>query len=529
MSKIRGGFHYSDKHPILERMADRKQIISNDHRDNDSEELDDEPQTDWKSIYCAAILSFVGSIQANLYQSSMFPHLKILDKNMGETFFGLTIGLYSLGQVITSPLFGVWSNRIKRVTPPLTVGLILMLIGNLIYIAMEVVHVVPKRYLLLISRLIVGAGSGNVSVLRSYASTASVDADRSKAIAYVTCGQSLGLVVGPAFQLLFLRLEHPGIKIFNSPLSLSLYTGPPWAAFFMNLMGLLMLYFMFKESYAGVIDSPATTDVEKSSTQIPKPDGLAVFICYLSRFTEMFARSALEALGSPLGMMYFTLTEATVVAYQAKAQGIVGALTFLTYLAYIFLKLERYIKLRIGCVIALMGLVLFHLITFSWPFLPNKVNIANSTTNYTLGCDVTRFSWCNDLPAVNIWVYYISYSLIIGLSFPMLTISLNTLFSKVLGPVRQGTEQGLLQASSGVARMVSPIASSSLYTGYGPQAVWLMEFLVIGSTISTWLVFYGRMIPLQLPPSLRRASTRSIHKSSTKISTRNDSRRVHPV
>lgn len=62
---------------------------------------------------------------------------------------------------------------------------------------METIHLFHKRYLLLLSRFVVGMGSANVAQLRSYASTASIDSDRTKAISFVTAGQALGLVIGP--------------------------------------------------------------------------------------------------------------------------------------------------------------------------------------------------------------------------------------------------------------------------------------------------------------------------------------------
>lgn len=71
-----------------------------------------------------------------------------------------------------------------------------MLTGNVMYIFMEVINY-EKRWILLVLRFITGMGSGNVAVLRSYASTASTAADRSKAIAWVTCGQAIGMTTGP--------------------------------------------------------------------------------------------------------------------------------------------------------------------------------------------------------------------------------------------------------------------------------------------------------------------------------------------
>ncbi|CAD5226497.1 unnamed protein product [Bursaphelenchus okinawaensis] len=346
--------------------------------------------------------------------------MRFLDDDMTEEFYGYTVALYSLGQIIISPFFGWWSNKIKRVAPPLCFGLFLMLSGNICYIIMEIVSF-PKRFMLLFVRFITGMGSGNVAILRSYASTASTAEDRTKAIAWVTCGQALGLTSGPLFQLVFTPLEHPGIRFFDM-FSFSLYTAPAYVACLINITGLIMVKFFFQEDYAGVEEdkSDAESDLEEgneSKTFVPPYDVIAVWICYATRFTDMFVRTNLETLGSPFAMMMFNLNEETAVKYMSMVQGIVGVMTMATYAAYIFLKLERWIPLRSGTVIALGGMALFHIITFAWPFLPSITPIYNGTDK-AIGCNVDRFSWCESLDQVNIWVFFTTYAIIIGLTFP---------------------------------------------------------------------------------------------------------------
>jgi MFS family permease len=225
-----------------------------------------------------------------------------------------------------------------------------MLIGNVIYILMEVMQIFPRRYLMLIGRFINGLGSGNIALLRTYASTASTTNDRAKAIAFVTCGQALGLTTGPVFQLLFTPVAYPGPQLFGL-LSFNLYTLPAYLASAMNVAGLLMLYFLFNESYAGLVDEEETTvtisnnkDDDKEVTRtirLPDYDKIAVLVIYATRFIDMFVRTNLETLGASFNMMMFSLVEKQAVANLSITQGVVGALTFGTYLAYIFFKLER--------------------------------------------------------------------------------------------------------------------------------------------------------------------------------------------
>jgi MFS family permease len=172
-------------------------------------------------------------------------------------------------------------------------------------------------------------------------------------------------------------------------------------------------------------------------------------------------------------------------------------------------------------------LILFHFITFSYPFLPHNVALTSelNITDDAIGCNSDRFEWCYGLTSVNIWLFYGSYALIIGLSFPVLTLTLNSLFSKIIGPRHQGKQHGLLQVSSGVARMAGPAIASILYSGYGPRPVWIMATLVITLTLSTWTVFYKRMVPLKMP---ERAEINSISPPITNDSKASKSK-VHPV
>uniref|UniRef100_A0A1I8BQD9 MFS domain-containing protein n=1 Tax=Meloidogyne hapla TaxID=6305 RepID=A0A1I8BQD9_MELHA len=251
----------SMKDPLNEKQSESG---TNDRRDSIRSSTTIMPETNWNSIYIASILSFVGTVQFSLYFSSMWPYIQIIDRSISETMFGWIIAIYSVGQIISAPLFGYWSNKIQQVRLPLFVGLALMFMGNLCYLSLEMTTI-PKLYILLFGRFMTGMGSGiqfltvshknkcsgNVCLLRTYASTASTSKDRIRAIAFVTCGQALGSTSGPAFQLLFTSFTYPGTTIFGQ-LRFNLYTGPAFLACTMNLFGTIILMFLFKEVYAGL-------------------------------------------------------------------------------------------------------------------------------------------------------------------------------------------------------------------------------------------------------------------------------------
>ncbi|KAI6200340.1 hypothetical protein M3Y96_00723500 [Aphelenchoides besseyi] len=470
--------------------ADERQIVNNK-----------ELKTDWRSIYVATGLSFVGAVQFSLYVSSLWPYLKITDPGITEGFFGVTVALYSFGQILSAPAFGFWSNRIRQVRQPLNVGLCLMMIGNGIYILMEPITFVKNRYILLASRFLLGMGSGNVALLRTYASTASLESDRSRAIAFVTCGQAIGQVAGPAFQFIFTHFTYPGNSLLGL-LHFNLYSLPAYFAILMNIVAILALHRLFDEKYVGIIEEDHH-EADESESQRPSTstilipyDLLAVLICYATRFVDMFARSNFETLGSPFAMMMFGFTEQQAVRYVALAQSAVGALTLSVYLLYIFGDVEKYIHYRIGTILSLALMILFHLITYAWPFLPHYVdkftdNVLSKNTSSTMavGCNATKFDWCNDLTSVNVFVYFASYILCIGIAFPLLTITFWDLVGK----------EPSKDCFNALARIVGPLIVTQAYSHSGPRPVWLIEIGVISFVLVSWGIWYNRMKPIQLP------------------------------
>jgi hypothetical protein len=81
----------------------------------------EEQKTAWLSIYLAALFTFMAAIQFTLFFTSLWPFMQILDPTVTVGFFGAVIAMYSLSQIVASPLMGIWTNRIGIFRPPLFV------------------------------------------------------------------------------------------------------------------------------------------------------------------------------------------------------------------------------------------------------------------------------------------------------------------------------------------------------------------------------------------------------------------------
>uniref|UniRef100_A0A1I7ZCB8 MFS domain-containing protein n=1 Tax=Steinernema glaseri TaxID=37863 RepID=A0A1I7ZCB8_9BILA len=488
----------------LGRMSEKQPIPSETSSVRSKNSEDFEPPTDWRSIYVAAGLGFSCSVQFSLYFTSLWPYLDVIDKKATETFFGFIIASYSFGQIVASPSFGYWSNRIKSIKTPMYAGIVCMFIGNLIYLSTELLPS-GRRYAMLVARLITGLGSANVTLVKTYASTSCNPRDRAKALAYVTGGIAFGMTIGPAIQLVFTPIGYPGLVLFKG-LSLNMYTASAYAACAMNFVSAIGMATMFKETYVGIVKEQKKDEESECSIDlnpVPKFDWFAVLLCNFTRFTQQFISTNLETIGSPLGMQVFAFTKEQTVRTGSIAQGGMGFLSLCTYIVYIAGDLNRFIDYRVGNICSLLLFLAFHLITYPWPFLPQGLTSYKNgdlfnATHEVVGCNVDKFSWCTTTKQVNIWLYYIAFAVIMGASFSAMNITLNTIYGRILGPRRQGTMQGVLQVSGGLARMVGPVTISALYSAYGPSISWISEIVVISINLVLWAIMFKRMVPLKL-------------------------------
>uniref|UniRef100_A0A1I8BNH7 MFS domain-containing protein n=1 Tax=Meloidogyne hapla TaxID=6305 RepID=A0A1I8BNH7_MELHA len=81
--------------------------------------IEEERKTEWGLIYLCALFTFTASVQFTLFFTSLWPFLHILDKSATVNFYGTIIAMYSLSQIIASPILGFWSTRIEKLKPPL--------------------------------------------------------------------------------------------------------------------------------------------------------------------------------------------------------------------------------------------------------------------------------------------------------------------------------------------------------------------------------------------------------------------------
>lgn len=82
-----------------------------------------------------------------------------IDPTADASFLGWIIASYSIGQMVASPLFGLWSNYRPR-REPLVVSTAISVAANCLYAYVHLPHS-HNKYYMLTARALVGFGAGN--------------------------------------------------------------------------------------------------------------------------------------------------------------------------------------------------------------------------------------------------------------------------------------------------------------------------------------------------------------------------------
>ncbi|VDD85750.1 unnamed protein product [Enterobius vermicularis] len=456
-------------------------------------------ESPWGSLWLANFIQFLCGIQFAVYFTSMWPYLSGLDHEVSLGFVGIITACFSLGMSLSSPLFGFWSQKSRSTKGPTACGLILTAVGNLLYALLPTIKYEVKWFML-VARIFVGFGTGNISVLRAYCATASTAKDRKRAMALCIAAFVFGQSLGPAVQSMFSPIKEQGFSI--GTIQFNMYTIPAYFMILLSILSLILLFCFFEERYAGIM----TRNEEKDPYSVlPKFDKIAAAVMIYMWYIQQSSITNTEVIASPLTISMFTWNDSKAILNNGLIQTASCILSVGNYFLIAYTRIGSLGKRKM-MVCALAGFILHYLLNLPWPFYPKSFKYiefaANSTeedTAYSGGC-YRKYAWCNHTTAVPLPLYTFSYIVIYGLSFPYFAAPTGTIYSQILGPRNQGFMQGVFDLFGSIARCIGPLITTNLFEHWGylwPNMLQLVQF-----TIGFFLVifFYRRIIPLQTVP-----------------------------
>lgn len=488
--------------PQLVDSDDTTPLLRDDASSDDSQ--DEDYKSRWRSIRVMYFTMFLSSVGFTIVITSLWPYLQKIDDSANASFLGWVVAAYSLGQMVASPIFGLWSNYRPR-REPLVCSIFINLSAN-IYYAYAYLPKTNNKFHMLMSRAFVGFGAGNVAVVRSYVAGATSLKERTNAMANMSACQALGFILGPALQAGLSFVGEHGVTVKIIDLQLNMYTAPALLAAFFGLINILLVLLVLREhrvddhgrqiraiNYTSEDSADINEETEETIDQV------AVVTSNVLFFIIMFIFAVFETIATPLSMDMFSWTRREAVLYNGI---IICCIGFESILVFLVVKVasqrvgDRPVLL-VGLAIIFCGFFILlpwgnHYPKIQWADLKNNTLVSQIASNSSLeptGCPSEQ-TWCQYTPAINL-AQYITSDILIGVGYPACNVMSYTLYSKILGPKPQGVYMGWLTASGSGARTLGPVFVSQVYTLVGPRwAFSLICGMVVGAIILLSSVYH---------------------------------------
>ncbi len=121
----------------------------------------------------------------------------------GALIVAILMGSFTAAQLVSAPWWGRFSDRYGR-RPALLVGLTASCIAYVVFAFANSI------WLLLLSRVVQGAGGGTVGVIQAYVADSVEPDNRAKALGWLSAATNVGVAIGPAIGSAALRLGSRG-------------------------------------------------------------------------------------------------------------------------------------------------------------------------------------------------------------------------------------------------------------------------------------------------------------------------------
>ncbi|XP_075471564.1 major facilitator superfamily domain-containing protein 8 [Ascaphus truei] len=473
----------------------------------------------WWSIRVMYLTMFLSSVGFSIVMTSIWPYLQKIDVSADTSFLGWVIASYSLGQMVASPMFGLWSNHRPR-REPLVVSITILVAASCLY---AYVHVPAShnKYYMLIARALVGFGAGNVAVVRSYVAGATSLSERTGAMANISAFQALGFILGPAFQACFALIGENGVTFTAIYLQVNMYTAPALMGAALGIANIILIFAIFREHSVDDVgrqvhsinyEAQESDDAEKEGDGEGEGDidQVAVVSTNILFFVILFVFAIFETIATPLTMDMYAWTRTQAVFYNGVILAAVGVESVIVFIAV------KILSKRTGERVLLLGGLATILVGFfillpwgnqfpkiQWEDIQNNtihnssywVSSIKSSSNHTVeptGCPAEQ-SWCFYTPVIHL-AQYLTSDIFIGLGYPVCNVMSYTLYSKILGPKPQGVYMGWLTAAGSAARTLAPVFVSQSYAHLGPRWTFSIICAIVSLAILHLIVVYKRLV-----------------------------------
>jgi len=406
----------------------------------------------------------------------IFPLIPFYVKNFGEsgiTFLGFHAGIglitsfivssFVVAQLLSAPMWGRFSDRVGR-RPAL---LIALTASTLAYLIFGFAH---SLWLLLLSRVVQGAGGGTVGVIQSYVADSTAPQDRTRALGWLSAVTNLGVTIGPVVGSFAIAIGKQDLMPGSGHLVLG-QAAPGLLAATLCLVNIAFAARYLTESRNPSDHVAVEGEERRTSRQViwrvishssePSSRLIWIYAIAMGAFQGSFSILALFL------NKQFQVTEQTIGYFYMY----VGAISVFTRV----LLLGRMVDWLGEAKLSRLGLSLLALGVLGMPLTGNLWTLAIAVALIPLG---TAFT------------------------FPCVT----ALLSRIIKPRERGLFMGMQQTYGGAARSIAPLFFGWSFDLLGPRSPYFFASAFIFATVFLG-VGLDKYAKHEEAPSLQEAST----------------------
>jgi MFS family permease len=383
----------------------------------------------------------------------IFPLLPFYVKNLGGAgvnVFGLHLGIgfitsfivssFTVAQLLSAPMWGRFSDRVGR-RPALLIALSASAIAYLIFGFAE------SLWVLLLSRVVQGAGGGTVGVIQAYVADSTAPQDRARALGWLSATTNLGVALGPVLGSFAITLGKRDLMPGPAQLEMG-HAAPGILAAALCLINIVFAARYLTESRNPEDHTHVEGEERRTSRQIiwrvishsSEPSSRLIWIYAISM-------GAFQGSFSVLALFLnarFQVTEQTIGYFFMY----VGSISVFTRV----LLLGRMVDWLGEAKLSRLGLALLALGVLGMPLANNLWTLALAVALIPLG---TAFT------------------------FPCVT----ALLSRIIKARERGLFMGMQQTYGGVARAIAPLFFGWAFDSLGVKSPYYIASVVIMATI----------------------------------------------
>lgn len=389
----------------------------------------------FKKLLILIITAFVDMVGLLM----ILPLMPFYARTLGASALMVTFLIISFtaAQLVSAPMWGRFSDRYGR-RPALLIGL------GAAAIAYVVFAFANSLWLLLLSRVVQGAGGGTVGVIQAYVADATEPKSRAKALGWLSAATNVGVALGPPLGSLALLAGR---------------SGPGLAAATLCVINMAFAWKYLRESrevhegtHAKKTKGASREAIAYVITHAREPGPRLIWIYAIA----MGAFSGMSAILALFLMDRFGITERRIWIFFTY----IGTISVVTRAGVLGWMVERFGEAQLSRI----GLVLLSTGLFAFPFVHNYALLAIAIACIPVG---TAFT------------------------FPCVT----SLLSRVIPATERGLYMGVQQAYGGIARVAIPIWAGFAYDHFGKDVPFITSaLLVLGSLFIGLGVDDGRKV-----------------------------------